>query len=213
MRAPSAVLGGLIAALVVCPAAHGQVVRGVVRDSASGAPAAGVLVALIDAASGARRTALTDEAGQFTVAAAGAGTFALETKRIGVRPALTPRFSLGAGETREFGLSVAAVVPRLAAVRVTGKSYCAERLKEGAETAALWEEIRAALTATLITRERRTFPVTISRFRRTFEPTRLQVRHEERSEQSGLASNPFLSVPITALSSNGYITSDGSGTL
>src|SRR3712207_7026349 len=57
----------------------------------------------------------------FSVAAAGAGSFTLETKRIGVRPALSPRFSLGAGETRDVDVTVAAVVPRLAAVRVRGR--------------------------------------------------------------------------------------------
>lgn len=190
-----------------------QTVRGVVRDSASGVPAAGVLVALVDASSGERRTILTDETGQFSVAAAGAGTFMLEAKRIGVRAVLTPRFSLAAGETREINVGVANVVPRLAVVRVTGKSYCADRLSEGGETATLWEEVRAALTATLITRERRAFLVTISRFRRVFHPTRLEIQSEDRSEQSGLASNPFTSVPMSVLSSKGYIVPDGRGTL
>jgi hypothetical protein len=204
----------LFLALSLPAALPAQVVRGVVRDSASGAPAAGVLVALIDARSGGRRTVLTDEAGRFTVAAPDGGTFTLETKRIGVRPALTPPFSLAAGETREFTVGVAAVVPRLSAVRVTGKSYCAHRLAEGGETATLWQEVRAALTATLITREQRRFPVRISRFRRRFDPKRLQVLGEERSELSGLASNPFTSVPIATLSSHGYITTDRpSGTL
>jgi hypothetical protein len=204
----------LLALVCSLPAAlSAQVVRGLVRDSASGAPAAGVLVALIDGTSGERRTVLTDESGQFTIAAARAGSFTLETKRIGVRPVLTPQFSLAAGETRQFDMAVAAVAARLAAVRVTGKSYCADRLKEGGETATLWEEIRAALTATLITRERRAFPVTISRFRRVFDPKGLQVRSEERSEQSGLTSNPFTSVPIPTLSSEGYIVPDTAGQL
>ena len=190
-----------------------QMVRGVVRDSANGGPAAGVLVALIDAASGERRTVLTDESGQFTVAAARPGAFTLEAKRIGVRPVLTPRFSLAAGETRDVAVAVSAVVPRLAAIRVTGRSYCADRLGEAGETATLWEEIRAALTATLITRQLRVFPITISRFKRTFDPSPLRIRDEERSEQSGVASNPFMSVPIAALSRFGYVVDDGMGNL
>jgi hypothetical protein len=148
----------LLALLLGLPVAlRAQVVRGVVRDSTSGAPAGGVLVTLIDAASGERRTVLTDETGRFSVAAAGAGTFAVETKRIGVRPAVSSRFALAAGETREIDLTVAAVIPRLAAMRVRGRSYCAERLREGEETATLWEEARAALTATLITRQERRY--------------------------------------------------------
>jgi hypothetical protein len=190
-----------------------QVVRGIVRDSASGAPAAGVLVALVNVSSGDRRTVLTDESGQFSVAAGGPGNFTLETKRIGVRPALTPLFTLSAGETRQIDVNIAAVIPRLATVRVTGKSYCANRLAEGGETASLWEEVRAALTATLITRERRTFLVTISRFRRIYHPKRLQIESEDRTELRGMASNPFMSVPISVLSTKGYIVPDASGTL
>ena len=107
----------LLALLLCLPSAlAAQVVRGVVRESASGRPAAGVLVALVDATSAERRTVLTDETGQFSIAAPRAGTFTIETKRIGVRPALTPSFSLAAGQTREIDVSVAAVVPRLAAV-------------------------------------------------------------------------------------------------
>jgi hypothetical protein len=110
-------------------------------------------------------------------------------------------------------VTVAAVIPRLATLRVRGKSYCAERLKEGGETASLWEEVRAALTATLITRQRRTFPMTISRFRRTYEPRRLRVQSEDRAELSGMGANPFKSVPMSVLATKGYIVPDESGTL
>ena len=204
----------LALAMLLLPASlSAQLVRGVVRDSASGGPAVGVLVALVDAAAGQRRTVLTDESGEFTIAAAGAGNFTLEAKRIGVRPAMTPTFALAAGETRELEIAVSSVVPRLAGMRITGKSYCAGRVTEGAETATLWEEIRAALTATLVTRELRLFPLTISQFRRSYDPKGLRILTEERSEQSGLASNPFMSVPSTALSSAGYIVADGTGKL
>jgi hypothetical protein len=77
----------------------------------------------------------------------------------------------------------------------------------------LWEEVRAALTATRITRDRRAFPITISRFKRVFHPKSLQVQSEERNEQSGMASNPFLSMPILVLSTKGYIVTEASGEL
>ena len=78
-------------------------------------------------------------------------------------------------------------------------------MTEAAETATLWEEVRAALTATLITRKRSAFPITISRFRRTYEPGRLRIRSEERTEQTRMGSNPFLSAPVEVLSARGYI--------
>jgi hypothetical protein len=179
----------------------------------SGTPAGGVLVTLIDAASGERRTVLTDETGRFSVAAASAGAFTVETKRIGVRPSVSSRFALSAGETHEIDVTVAAVIPRLAAMRVRGKSYCSERLREGEETATLWEEARAALTATLITRQQHGYLMTVSRFRRTYHPRRLEVQSEERAEVSGMASDPFRSVPMSVLETKGYVVPDASGTL
>jgi carboxypeptidase family protein len=186
-----------------------QVVRGIVRDSASGDPAGGVLVALVERASGERRTVLTDEDGHFTIAAPGAGRYSLETKRIGVRPVLSPELTLGAGEARELSLTVATVVAVLGAVRVTGRSYCGARVNEGAETATLWEEVRAALTATRLTREARTFAVTITSFKRTLDPANFEVRAEERSERSGVTSKPFMTASLASLSAQGYIINDG----
>jgi hypothetical protein len=201
----------VVVALLLPIALPAQVVRGVVRDSASGQPAAGVLVALVQRASGERRTVLTDEEGRFAVAASGAGSYALETKRIGVRPTLWPEFTLGVGEARDVSLTVAPVVAVLDAVRVTGRSYCGQRVAEGAETATLWEEVRAALTATRLTREGRSFPVTIVRFKRTLDPATFEVRAEERREESGTTSNPFVSAPHASLSAHGYVINDDSG--
>jgi hypothetical protein len=186
-----------------------QVVRGIVRDSASGEPASGVLVALVQRSSGIRRTVLTDEAGRFTVGAPGPGSYALETKRIGVRPQLTPEFALAGGEAREVSLTVAPVVARLEPVRVTGRSYCGERVTQGAETATLWEEVRAALTAARLSNETGRSPVTITSFRRTLDPVTFEVRAEQRTERHGMTSNPFWSAALASLSAHGYIVSDG----
>jgi protocatechuate 3,4-dioxygenase beta subunit len=204
-----------LALLLLClpGALSAQVVRGVVRDSVSGGPAAGVLVALLQRGTGERRTVLSDEEGRFTIAAPGAGSYSVETKRIGVRPLLSPEFTLSAGEARELSLTVAGVVAVLDVVRVTGRSYCGDRMTEGAETATLWQEVRAALIATRLTREGRGFPVTIASFKRTLDPTNFQVRAEERSERSGVTANPFVSVPLASLSAHGYVVGDGAGNL
>jgi hypothetical protein len=191
----------------------GQVVRGVVRDSANGEPVSGVLVALVQRPSGERRTVLSDEGGRFTIAAPGAGRYVLETKRIGVQPRLSAEFSLSDGESRELATAVAPLVARLDAVRVTGRSYCGERVAEAAETATLWDEVRAALTAARITRQTARVNVTVTNFKRTLDPRSYVVRHEERSERHGVTSNPFHTVPAASLSAHGYIIPDGSALL
>lgn len=196
--------------LLVLPAAlSAQVVRGVVRDSASGEGTSGVLVTLVERASGTRRTVLTDEAGRFTIGAPRAGAYTLEVKRIGVRPSVLPEFVLADGEARELTATVAPLVAQLEVVRVTGRSYCGERIREGAETATLWEEVRAALLAARITREDRRAHVTITNFTRTLHPKSFEVLAEERSERSGLTTNTFASVSIASLSRDGYVVPDG----
>jgi hypothetical protein len=202
---------GLFLLLCLPAVLPGQVVRGVVRDSASSQPAAGVLVTLIQRTSGERRTVLTDADGRYTIGAPGAGVYALETKRIGVRAALSAEFSLGPGEAREMPLAVAPVIVVLETVRVSGRSYCGQRVSQNAETATLWEEVRAALTATRLTSEARRFPVTITSFTRVLHPLTFEVRSEDRREQSGVTSNPFMSAPLASLSAQGYIVTDRDG--
>ncbi len=186
-----------------------QVVRGVVRDSASGQPASGVLVALVQQASGTRRTVLTDGAGRFMIGAPGSGTYSLEVKRIGVHPTTSAAFTLVEGEAREIETTVAPIVARLEVVRVTGRSYCGERVREGVETATLWEEVRAALTAARISRQSHAAPVTITNFTRTLDPRTFEVRAEERSERTGVTANPFESESLASLSQHGYVVPDG----
>lgn len=201
----------LAALLATAPALGAQVVRGTVVDSAGGTPVPGAVVRLVPAEGGAAvdesappgSVALTDERGRFVLRAPVAGRWVVEAKRIGVRPARSAPLDLAAGESREVALGVAPVTTRLTAVRVLGDAQCAERVASADETATLWEEVRAALTATRLTRESGV-PTTLTKYRRRLNP-RTGDALEARRIATGPGADRFASESAEWLSAHGWI--------
>ncbi len=92
------VISGL--ACLTVPAVHAQVIRGYVRDSASGAPIARaqVVVEAPDRDS-VIMSSVTSDSGSFVIPVKKAGSFRLLAKRLGWSPIMTSAFALGAGDT------------------------------------------------------------------------------------------------------------------
>ena len=180
-------------------------------ERGTGATIPGVLVSLVDERGMPVSTVFTDEDGVFEVSAPGAGRFAIEAKRIGVRQLRGAPFTLGAGESRRENIILDPVVSKLASVRVSGESKCVSRPKDDSSTAALWEDARAALTATILT-ARRPLSGTTTRFVRELAPETDRVLRDERHNSHGAVSRPFVSIPVAQLSREGYVVrrEDGS---
>lgn len=139
-----------VAALALIPAAlDAQGVRGSVAD-AGGVPIPGVVVQLIGADSGIAARALTDAEGRFLVVAQRAGTYRVRTLRIGFRPVTSEPIALGAGQEVPRQVAMAAVSLGLDTVRVGGRNACGQAANAGTMTLALYEQARAAITATSI---------------------------------------------------------------
>jgi hypothetical protein len=206
-----------LAALVMfascAPIAHAaaQVARGTVTERGSRAAIPGVLVSLIDAQGHVLTTVFTDEQGQYNVSAPGAGRYSIEAKRIGVRQRRGTPFELATGESRREDIVLDPVVALLSGTSVEGKSKCVARPDADARTAALWEDARAALTATVLTK-RKEISGTITRFTRDVTPESGRVLSADHQNSHGDISRPFVSVPVERLSRNGYVVrrDDGS---
>jgi hypothetical protein len=125
-----------------------QTVRGAVAD-AGGVPVPGVLVQLIGGDSSIAARALTNERGQFLIAAPRAGSYRVRTLRIGYRPVLSEPIALAAGQEVTQQLALASVSLGLDTVRVGGAATCG-RSNAANITLAIWEQARAALSATAI---------------------------------------------------------------
>ena len=196
----------LIAAPVIASA---QVVRGTVRDAASGAALPGALVTLHRAAppvgDGTRlATTLSDASGAYALAAGDAGTFVVTAKRIGVRQFESGVLVLGTGQARQLDIALEPVRFDLPVVTVTAATMCDVRSADRARLASLWEEARTALAASEVSVRERRFRATITRYHRTLEPRSLRVRRETSDVRRGVTERAFSSIAAESLAQGGY---------
>jgi hypothetical protein len=205
--------GALILLALALPAtsAASQVARGTVTERGSGAAIPGVLVSLVDAQGRIVSTVFTDEKGGYDISAPSAGRYSIEAKRIGVRQRRGKQFDLAAGESRREDIVLDPVVSVLAGMNVEGRSKCVARPDADARTAALWEDARAALTATVLT-SRKPISGMITRFTRDREPDDGRVISADHQSAHGDIGRPFVSIPVEKLSREGYVVrrDDGS---
>jgi hypothetical protein len=171
-----------------------------------------VVISLVGARDTVAATALTNDAGLFEIRAPGPGTFLLDAKRIGVRRTRIPAFSIAAGETVQRNVEIEPVPVVIASMRVIGTSQCLQRPDENERTAALWEDARAALTATMIARRSRSPVDSVVRFTRKLDATTWRVLFEERHRVPASMDRPFRSLPADELSRDGYVRSNADGT-
>lgn len=198
-------------------------VRGSVSDSRTQTPIAGAIVSIDEvAADGAAlpRTqaalalsSLSDEKGTFSVNATRSGRFVLTVKRVGLRRFESEPFQLGAGETRRFDVTLEPIdfsitLPR---VSVTADTPCASKSDEATRVAAIWDEVRTALTASRLAIRDRAFKASIVGYTRFLAPTTLRVQQENQSVRRGVTERPFRSLEASALSADGFIQAERTG--
>ncbi|MGE5732901.1 MAG: carboxypeptidase regulatory-like domain-containing protein, partial [Gemmatimonas sp.] len=189
-------------------AAHAQSVRGVVVDAGE-RPVPGVVVLLVDSASTVVARALSDERGEFRVAATRAGTYRLRTLRIGFRPVVSAPMAIAAGEQVTRRLVLTGLPIALDTIRVVDRSVCRVFTDSGAATYAVWEQIRTALTAAQLTAASRTIAVTTIARERTVgarpgvnEGTLIQ---QSAVVQTGYVTQPWRAVASDTLRRFGYV--------
>ncbi|MBK8247379.1 MAG: carboxypeptidase regulatory-like domain-containing protein [Gemmatimonadetes bacterium] len=207
-------LASLVAAL-----AHAQVVRGTVTDALTRAPISGVVVQLDDAGvegAAPRRAAvavLTDARGEFAVQASAAGRFVLTAKRVGLKRYASPPFALGVGDARRHDITLEAIdfTAALPVIEVVTDAPCSIRPNEAAQVAVLWDETRAALTASRLALRDRLFTATMVRYTRQLSPSSLRITREERSVRRGTTERPFRALTPEELSNKGYMQADPDG--
>jgi hypothetical protein len=203
----------LAAALLAWPGrfAVAQSVRGVVTDAAS-SPVAGVVVILLDSAAREVSRAYTNASGEYRIVAPRAGTYALRTLRIGFRPQTSALVSLSATDGVERAISLVSVPTGLDTMRAVGRSVC--RMSERDSVAAtwrVWEQVRAALAITQLTRSNRAMAATTISSNKTLEPVRRRVQSQEFDVRADFVSQPWRAATPAELRKSGYVIGDGMG--
>ena len=197
-------------------AARAQTVRGVVVDPAD-QPVGGVVVLLVDSATRVDARALSDERGAFRLAAPRAGAYRLRTLRIGYRPVVSAPFQLLAGGEVTQRVVVTGLPVGLDTVRVAGQNVCRAFTDSGAATFAVWEQIRAALTAAELTASARAIAATTVTYARAFDPYAGRppgrVLREQANVSTDYVTRAWRSPPPDSLRRAGYVVTDRDNTI
>jgi hypothetical protein len=202
--------GAVVLALLpgIAVPTRAQVVRGTVVDEESRAAVPSAVIVLLDGRGTRVAGALTDEAGRFAILAPGAGSYALRVERIGYRGITSAPFSLSLGQRVEQLLAIPVVPRTLAGIVVRGRERCVVRPEDDDQVSRVWEEVRTALDAAVVTREQRLVRLTLERYDRYVAPHGGAVRRERRWTQSVMSASPFVSAPAESLAARGFVWVD-----
>jgi len=201
--------------LGVAPAAQAQTLRGTATATERTVPVPGVVVLLVDSAGATVRRALTDERGDFAIAAPAAGRYRLRALRIGFRPTTIDDLTLAAGATRRLDLRLTDVPAVLERIVVSTQRGCRTRTDAGVAAADLWEAARAALHAQQLTATSRAYDmrsVIADRWYEVGKDGRPPVR-EQLGVRTGPSVRAFASLPADSLAVIGYVQPQGSDVL
>lgn len=170
-------------------------------------PVAGAIISLVDRAERRVVQALTNETGRVVLRAPSPGEFRVRADRIGYAGVWTAFFALADSLTLSVEMPGERVM--LPEITVRGSNQCGVR-PDGAETVALWEEIRKALSAGQLTAESQSVELSVRRFRRA----RLlsgAVRFDSTVREYRTRVSPFVSPAPSLLAAEGYIREVGQG--
>jgi hypothetical protein len=193
-------VAALAAAALAPKWARAQVVRGLVADSATGQPIPAAVVTLTDSAGALLARAITASDGRFTVSRL-PRTDRARIVRIGYRPVdlhLAARDSV-------LSVSMTAIPSLLAAVSASQTRVCRDE-RNGPAALALWDQVRAALLASLVAREQNPPRLHIQTYQRTYESITRRVLDDTVRVDDIVASRSFVAArPAWAFELHGYM--------
>jgi hypothetical protein len=196
-------------ALLLPAVAGAQTMRGVVVDRGD-IPVPGVVMLLLDDASLVTARSLSNERGEFRLAAPRPGGYRVRTMRIGYQPVVSDVIALSAGADVVKRLVLTGVAFSLDTVRVVSQNSCRAVADSGAATFAVWDQVRTALTATQLTASARATAVTTLTYQRALDPGNKRVRRQTAAIRTGYVSQPWLSLTPEMFHQTGYVVTDAS---
>lgn len=201
------------ALLVSSPILRGQAVVGTVVDSATGVPARGTVLVLLDSTGARRGAALADSLGRFFLRAPGPGTYRVRSQQIGIASTVSLPMVLGAATPVRMTLRVSPLRVTLPAVVTETTGRCGTVAHTG-DAGALWDEVIKALTATTVAPATGTAatPVTLRNFERELDPRTLRVRRAKTHDVTAMAQAPYASAPADTLAKYGFVVRQHDGT-
>ncbi len=199
----------LAGSLLLCgsTAAGAQTVELRLRDESNRLPVAGAIVRLLRNDSVVVQV-LSGAAGQALLPAAEASTYRIRVDRIGYSGFVTGPFELAAGAPFRMELLLPSQVITLPEIVVRTTTACDGQRGEGEAAAALWEEIRKALTANVLTQRTGAVELLLREFEREVSLTGRPVR-EWVYRLTRTTRPPFGSLAASNLVRVGFVYNQG----
>ncbi len=189
-----------------------QSVQGTIRDRASGSPVPGMLIFLLDSAGTPVGSALSDASGTFALRARARGAHTLRAEAVGLLSETSPPLALAEGETVTYDFTFGGRTRDLPAVQIVEKQRCVVAPDAGIAVAALWDEVRKALTATQLTTAAARYRFNLRQYERELDLKTHAVRRSRSWERTGLNEEPYGSLPAESLATHGYVQVTPNGT-
>jgi hypothetical protein len=209
---PSTAAAPIVVALLCglgAGALHAQTVTGHVADSTSGAAAAGAIVTLVTPDGQRLGAVLTEADGAYHVVAPAPGTYRLRVDLIGYRSWQSPALTLHEAETVTFDVRLPLQRVRLDAVVVTGAARCTQNPQDAPRMLATWEEIRRALTGSMLSARDHRLPFEL-RLTQRLMTGRGEVAGSRRTARlRGTALRPWDAPAPEDLAERGYVRQEG----
>lgn len=201
---------GLAALVLGAVSAHAQLIRGavLVRDDSSGV--VGAVVVLLDGAGDIRARTLTDDRGRFTIRIAQPAVYRVRAMRIGLRPFTTPAVVF-ANDTNVV-LRMSSAPAGLPPVTTREQTQCNLRPDSALALGAVWEDVKTALLATAITREKHAYRFDLVDHVRTYDYATGELRGVRMDEAQLYDSHTWASLPAEELRRIGYVIQDQDST-
>jgi 5-hydroxyisourate hydrolase-like protein (transthyretin family) len=200
-----------LCALLLLTAASGlpaQRIAGQLVSAESGLPIEGGIVTLQDDQGGNFAGTLSDAGGRFALAAPGAGRYRLRAERIGFATVTSPELRVAAGQTVEHRFTLAPQAVSLHGITVRTTRRCRARPDAAAETHALWEQARKALTAVALTESQRVVSFRIRTHEREVDRTG-RVLRDRSSARLVMNEYPFRTAPGAEVLRRGFVQQSG----
>lgn len=188
-----------------------QSIRGTIVTRIDSVVVSGAVVLLMNGADSVVARALSNERGEYRLAAPSPGTYRLRTLRIGFRPVLSDPIDLAAGQDVTRRLSFADVPFQMDTVRVVGSNACRGRADSTMSPLAVFEQARTALTAAQVSATDRALASTVVRYERVIDPVRDRQLKQDAKLLTQFASRPWATLRPDSLRRVGYVVTDSTG--
>jgi hypothetical protein len=177
-----------------------------VRDSITDTPVGGAVVWLSDSAGAPLARTIVDASGSFNLLRTREAT-RLHVVRIGYRPHDVPMPSTATAVV----IRLEAIPAFLAAVEASDRRMCPGD-RNSVKGFELWEQARAALLASVVSRETHPPRIRLIAFSRTRDPVFNKVKHEETNTKEMLVDRSYVAArPAWAFAYQGYMREEGVG--